>query len=82
MLAMRSIQSYLFYTPTEETIMSELKPLQSKLLPLSGHDHGHAHPGGRRCCGRPISEKCSPEEEAAKTNADGEKSCCKGHHPH
>ena len=24
--------------------------------------------------------KKSPEEEAAKTNAAGEKSCCKGHH--
>ena len=41
-----------------------------------------AHPGGRRCCGRPLSEKCGPEEEASKTNAAGEKSCCKGHHKH
>ena len=60
--------------------MNELKPMQDKQLPLSSQ--GHAHPGGRRCCGRPITEKCSSEEEASKTNADGEKSCCKGHHPH
>ena len=38
----------------------------------------HAHLNGRRCCGRLLSEKCSPEEEAANTNkATGEKSCCK-----
>jgi hypothetical protein len=53
--------------------MSELKELTVKQLP-------HAHPNGRRCCGRPLTEKCSPEEEAAKTDAaTGEKSCCKGH---
>ncbi len=41
----------------------------------------HAHLNGRRCCGRLLSEKCSPEEEAAKINAvTGEKSCCKGNH--
>lgn len=40
------------------------------------------HPGGRRCCGRHLSEKCTPEEEASKTNASGEKSCCKGGHKH
>lgn len=46
-----------------------------------GHEHGHHHAGGRRCCGRPISEKCSPQEEAANTNAvTGEKSCCRGKH--
>ncbi len=42
----------------------------------------HAHPSGKRCCGRPLSEKCTPEEEAANTDAKtGEKSCCKGGHP-
>lgn len=47
----------------------------------SQDQHPHAHPGGRRCCGRPLSEKCSPQEEAEKTDqATGEKSCCKGHH--
>lgn len=58
----------------EDTAMSELRELKGgKQLP-------HAHPDGRRCCGRPLSEKCSPEEEAAKTDrATGEKSCCKGH---
>lgn len=61
--------------------MSDLKNLQENKIPLS--PHGHAHPNGRRCCGRPLSEKCSPEEEAAKTDqATGEKSCCKGHHEH
>ncbi|SBW09602.1 hypothetical protein KL86DPRO_50220 [uncultured delta proteobacterium] len=60
--------------------MSDSKTLQDNQLPIA--PHGHAHPGGRRCCGRPIAEKCSPEEEAAKTNAAGEKSCCKGHHKH
>jgi hypothetical protein len=41
----------------------------------------HPHMNGRRCCGRPLSEKCSPEEEKANTNTvTGEKSCCK--HPH
>ncbi len=43
----------------------------------------HANADGRRCCGRPLSEKCSPEEEAAKINpVTGEKSCCNGHHHH
>lgn len=52
--------------------MSEQKPREEIL---------HAHPGGRRCCGRLLSEKCSPQEEAEKTNqATGEKTCCKGHH--
>lgn len=41
----------------------------------------HAHPTGRRCCGRPLGEKCTPEEEAAKTDGEsGKKSCCKGKH--
>ena len=40
------------------------------------------HPGGRRCCGRLLSEKCSPEEEASRTDTSGDKSCCKGHHKH
>ena len=63
--------------------MNELKPLQDKQLPTAhGYGHGHMHPGGRRCCGRLLSEKCSPEEEVANTNADGEKSCCKGNHSH
>ncbi len=58
--------------------MSDSKSLQDKQLPLA---HGHAHPDGRRCCGRPLAEKCSPEEEAGKIDAvTGEKSCCKGHH--
>jgi hypothetical protein len=53
--------------------MNELKDQTEQQLPL-------AHPNGRRCCGRLLSEKCSPEEEAAKTDkATGEKSCCKGH---
>lgn len=53
--------------------MKELKKLTDKRL-------NHAHPDGRRCCGRLLSEKCSPEEEAAKTDkVTGEKSCCKGH---
>ncbi|CAK7055494.1 MAG: hypothetical protein DELT_01201 [Desulfovibrio sp.] len=43
----------------------------------------HAHPEGRRCCGRHMAEKCSSGEEASKTDtATGEKSCCKGHHKH
>lgn len=54
--------------------MSDIK------TPCEPHAHVHAHPGGRRCCGRPLAEKCSPEEEAANTDtATGEKSCCKGH---
>jgi hypothetical protein len=53
--------------------LNEGKELTGKQLP-------QAHPGGRRCCGRPLSEKCSPEEEAAKVDkATGVKSCCKGH---
>lgn len=40
--------------------MAELKELAGKQLP-------HAHLDGRRCCGRPFAEKCSPEEEASKT---------------
>lgn len=41
----------------------------------------HHHPNGRRCCGRLLHEKCSPEHEAAQINqATGEKRCCKGHH--
>lgn len=60
--------------------MSDLKEMQGNGLPMA---QGHAHPNGRRCCGRPIAEKCTPEEEAAKTDsATGEKSCCKGHHQH
>lgn len=55
--------------------MSELKMAPEGKTP-------HAHPDGRRCCGRPLSEKCTPEEEASKTDAAGEKSCCKGHHKH
>ncbi len=57
--------------------MSELKELTVKQPP-------HVHPNGRRCCGRPLAEKCSPEDEALKTDkATGEKSCCKGHgHKH
>jgi len=47
---------------------------------LTGRQLHHAHFGGRRCCGRLLSEKCSPEEEATKTDkVTGEKSCCKGH---
>ncbi len=39
----------------------------------------HSHQNGRRCCGRPLSEKCSPEEEASRLNpVTGTKSCCKG----
>lgn len=56
---------------------------KSSLQPLHTHEHGHdhAHANGRRCCGRPLDQKCSPEEEAAKIDAaTGEKSCCKGHH--
>jgi hypothetical protein len=61
------------YALKKENPMKELKELTGKQLP-------HAHPDGRRCCGRPLAEKCSPEEEAAKTDkATGEKSCCKGH---
>ena len=49
---------------------------QKKIAPLE-----HAHPSGKRCCGRPLSEKCSPEEEAAKTDpTTGKKGCCKGGH--
>ena len=45
----------------------------------SMHPFAHAHPNGRRCCGRLLSEKCSPEEEDRNTNKEtGEKSCCKG----
>lgn len=47
----------------------------AKLTPIKIEHH---HPNGLRCCGRPITEKCSPEEEAANTNSKGEKSCCKG----
>lgn len=46
---------------------------------LPGQERHH-HADGRRCCGRPISEKCSPQEEAANTNAAGAKSCCRGKH--
>lgn len=63
--------------------MSESKSPQGTTLPLAPiAPAGHAHPNGRRCCGRPIAEKCSPDEEAAKTNEAGEKSCCKGHQTH
>jgi hypothetical protein len=56
----------------KEISMDELKELTGKQLP-------HAHSDGRRCCGRPLAEKCSPEEEAAKIDKGaGEKSCCKG----
>lgn len=41
--------------------------------------HHHHHMNGRRCCGRLISERCSPEERAANTDPEtGHKSCCKG----
>jgi hypothetical protein len=54
-----------------------------KVAPKEEGPHEHAHPKGRRCCGRLLSEKCSPQEEAAKTDsATGEKTCCKGHHKH
>lgn len=63
--------------------MSDIQQAPGKQLPLAPTGHaGHAHPEGRRCCGRHISEKCTPEEEAAKINEAGEKSCCKGHHKH
>ena len=53
--------------------MNDLNGLNGKQLP-------HSHSNGRRCCGRPLSEKCSPEEEAANTDKiTGKKSCCKGH---
>ncbi len=59
--------------------MSDQKKMQS--IQSHPHTHDHAHANGKRCCGRPLSEKCSPEEEAAKINAEtGEKACCKGHH--
>jgi hypothetical protein len=57
--------------------MNELKELTGKRLPQANSD-------GRQCCGRPLAEKCSHEEEAAKIDkVTGEKSCCKGHgHKH
>lgn len=58
--------------------MSDSQFTSEKPLPVTLA--GHAHPGDRRCCGRPVSEKCSPEEEAVKTGATGGKTCCKGHH--
>lgn len=58
--------------------MNQGKTLQP--LHAHGHSHDHAHANGKRCCGRPLSEKCTPEEEAANINPEtGEKSCCKGH---
>ena len=60
--------------------MSDSNAMQGKGIPMSP---GHAHSNGRRCCGRLLSEKCTPEEEAAKTDpASGEKSCCKENHKH
>lgn len=71
----------LFIVHLRRHTMSDLKNLRESNI--SPSPHGHAHPNGRRCCGRLISEKCRPEEEAAKTDqATGEKSCCKGHHNH
>lgn len=56
---------------------------EAKNTPEFPMSHGHAHPNGRRCCGRLLHEKCSPDEEASKLNPiTGEKSCCKGHHGH
>jgi hypothetical protein len=52
---------------------------ETKLTPLA--HTGHHHPDGKRCCGRPLAEKCTPEEEAARTDSKtGEKACCKGKH--
>lgn len=49
--------------------------------PIDNQQHHHHHADGRRCCGRLLSEKCSPEQEAANTDkTTGEKSCCKGKH--
>lgn len=68
------MQAYFVGNNSRSVAMSECKSAQ-------GSNAAHAHPGGRRCCGRPLSEKCNPEEEAAKTDkTTGEKSCCKGHH--
>ena len=62
-----------------ENICKEIAMSDIKSSPEA--QHPHPHPNGRRCCGRPISEKCTPQEEASKTDqATGEKSCCKGHH--
>ena len=59
---------------SKEILMSDTK--HQTLAPID-----HAHPNGRRCCGRPLTEKCTPEEEATKTDPQsGEKSCCKGKH--
>ncbi len=54
--------------------MSDTK--KTSLTPLT-----HPHPTGTRCCGRPLEEKCSPEEEAGKLDPKtGKKCCCKGKH--
>jgi hypothetical protein len=51
---------------------SKMQPLITPPVSL------HAHLDGKRCCGRPLSEKCSPEEEQANTDArTGEKECCR-----
>lgn len=53
----------------------------NKEKPARIEEIAHSHPDGRRCCGRLLSEKCSPEEEAGKVNPEtGKKSCCRGHH--
>ena len=83
-LAFPENEAYVFRKYFWRNAMSDCKHTPQDQLPhdLSG-GHSHAHPGGRRCCGRLLSEKCSPQEEAEKTNqATGEKSCCKGHHKH
>lgn len=52
---------------------------ETKKEPCSPFEHHqHAHQNGRRCCGRLLTEKCSPEEQAANTDSKtGKKSCCK-----
>ncbi len=57
--------------------------MSDQLKNAAPHPFVHAHPNGRRCCGRLLSEKCSPEQEAANTDKEtGEKSCCKGKKDH
>lgn len=71
----------MFFPSIRRPDMNDLKNLQENRIPLA-HDT-RAHPDGRRCCGRPLSEKCGPGEEAAAVDpVTGKKSCCKGHHKH
>ena len=59
--------------------MSEIK--KEVPGPFESQQPHHHYPDGRRCCGRLLSEKCSPEEEAANTDKDtGKKHCCRGGH--